>query len=50
VKGIIPTVLDVVTEVKLKVSWRWRKPELGCRAKGGGGDVKLFRNNKKGHL
>jgi hypothetical protein len=24
----------VVTEVKQKVSWRWPRPELGCRAKG----------------
>jgi hypothetical protein len=31
---VLPTVLDLVTEVKRKVSWRRPRPELGCRAKG----------------
>jgi hypothetical protein len=30
----LSTVLDLVTEVKWKVSWRLPRPELGCRAKG----------------
>jgi hypothetical protein len=34
VQGVLPTVLDLVTEVKRKVSWRRPRPELGCRAKG----------------
>jgi hypothetical protein len=34
VQGVQPIVLDVVTEVKQKVSWRRPRPELGCRAKG----------------
>jgi hypothetical protein len=33
-KGVLPTVLDLLTEVKRKVSWRRPRPELGCRAKG----------------
>jgi hypothetical protein len=33
VQGLL-TVLDLVTEVKRKVPWRWPRPELGCRAKG----------------
>jgi hypothetical protein len=35
VQGVLPTVLDLVTEVKWKVSWRWPRPELDCSAKGG---------------
>jgi hypothetical protein len=34
VQGVLPTVLDLVTVVKRKVSWRRPRPELGCRAKG----------------
>jgi hypothetical protein len=34
VQGVLPTVIDLVTEVKRKVSWRRPRPELGCRAKG----------------
>jgi hypothetical protein len=34
VQGVLPTVLDLVIEVKRKVSWRRPRPELGCRAKG----------------
>jgi hypothetical protein len=34
IQGVLPTVLDLVTEVKWKVSWRWPRPELGCKAKG----------------
>jgi hypothetical protein len=34
VQGVLLTVLDLVTEVKLKVSWRRPRPELGCRVKG----------------
>jgi hypothetical protein len=34
VQGVLPTVLDLVTEVKRKVSWRRPRPELGCRVKG----------------
>jgi hypothetical protein len=34
VKGVLPTVLDLVTEVKRTVSWSWPRPELGCRARG----------------
>jgi hypothetical protein len=34
VQGVLPTDLDLVTEVKRKVSWRRPGPELGCRAKG----------------
>jgi hypothetical protein len=34
--GVLPTALDLVTEVKRKVSWRRPRPELGCAAKGGG--------------
>jgi hypothetical protein len=31
--SVLPIVLDLVTEVKRKVSW-WRpRPQLGCRAK-----------------
>jgi hypothetical protein len=32
-QGVLPTVQDLVTEVKRKVSWRRPRPELGCRAK-----------------
>jgi hypothetical protein len=32
-QGILPTVLDLVTEVKRKVSWRRPKPKLGCTPK-----------------
>jgi hypothetical protein len=39
VQGVVPTVLDLVTEVKRKFSWRRPRPELGCRAKGGKMDV-----------
>jgi hypothetical protein len=31
---VLPTVLDLVTEVKRKVSWRRSTHKLGCRAKG----------------
>jgi hypothetical protein len=31
---VMPTVLDLVTEVKRKVSWRRPRPKLGCRASG----------------
>jgi hypothetical protein len=31
---VLPTVLDLVTEVKRTVLWRQPRPELGCRAKG----------------
>jgi hypothetical protein len=34
VQGVLPTVLDLITEVKRKVSWKRPRPELGCRAKG----------------
>jgi hypothetical protein len=34
VQGVLPTVLDLVTEVKRKVSWRRPRPKLGCRATG----------------
>jgi hypothetical protein len=34
VQGVLPTLLDLVTEVNRKVSWRRPRPELGCRAKG----------------
>jgi hypothetical protein len=34
VQGVLLTVLDLVTEVKRKVSWRRPRPKLGCRAKG----------------
>jgi hypothetical protein len=34
VQGVLPTVLDLVTEVKRKVSWRRPRTELGCRARG----------------
>jgi hypothetical protein len=34
VQGVLPTVLELVTEVKRKDSWRRPRPELGCRAKG----------------
>jgi hypothetical protein len=34
VQGALPTVLDLVNEVKWKVSWRRPRPELGSRAKG----------------
>jgi hypothetical protein len=34
VQGVLPTVLDLVTEVKRKVLRRRRRPELGCRHKG----------------
>jgi hypothetical protein len=34
VQGVLQTVLDLVTEVKRKVSWRRPRAELGCRAKG----------------
>jgi hypothetical protein len=34
-KLITRSVLDLVTEVKRKVSWRRPRPELGCRAKKG---------------
>jgi hypothetical protein len=34
VQVVLPTVLDLVTEVKRKVSWRRPRPEMGCRAKG----------------
>jgi hypothetical protein len=30
---VLPTVLDLVTEMKRKVSWRRPRLELGCRAK-----------------
>jgi hypothetical protein len=33
VQGVLPTILDLVNEVKRKVSWRRPRPELGCRAK-----------------
>jgi hypothetical protein len=33
VQGVLPTVLDLVTEVKRKDSWRRPRPKLGCRAK-----------------
>jgi hypothetical protein len=33
VQGVLPTVLDLVTEAKQKISWRRPRPELGCRAK-----------------
>jgi hypothetical protein len=33
VQGVLLTVLDLVTEVKRKVSWKRPRPELGCRAK-----------------
>jgi hypothetical protein len=33
VQGVLPTVLDLVTEVKQKVSWRRPVLELVCRAK-----------------
>jgi hypothetical protein len=42
----LPTVLDVVTEVKQKVSWRRPRPELGCRAKG----KKLWHRSSVLHL
>jgi hypothetical protein len=33
IQGVLLTVLDLVTEVKRKVSWRWPRPELGyCAA------------------
>jgi hypothetical protein len=35
VQGVLPLVLDLVTEVKRKVSWRRPRPEWGCRATGG---------------
>jgi hypothetical protein len=35
VQGVLPTVLDLVTEVKWKISWRRPRTELDCRAKGG---------------
>jgi hypothetical protein len=41
VQGVVPTVLQLVTEVKRKVSWRLPRPELGCRAKD---------KNKKKHM
>jgi hypothetical protein len=31
VQGVLPTVLDLVTEVKRKVSWRRPRPELDCK-------------------
>jgi hypothetical protein len=34
VQGVLPTVLDLATEMKGKVSWRRPRPELGSRAKG----------------
>jgi hypothetical protein len=34
VQEVLPTVLDLVTEMKRKVSWRWPRAEFGCRAKG----------------
>jgi hypothetical protein len=34
VQGVLPAVLDLVTEVKRKVSWRRPRPELDCRTKG----------------
>jgi hypothetical protein len=34
VQGVLLTLLNLVTEVKPKVSWRRPRPELGCRAKG----------------
>jgi hypothetical protein len=34
VQEVLPTVLDLITEVKRKVSWRRPRSELGCRAKG----------------
>jgi hypothetical protein len=34
VEWVLPTFLDLVTEVKRKVSWRRPRPKLGCRAKG----------------
>jgi hypothetical protein len=44
VQGVQPTVLDLVTEVKRKVSWRRPRSELGCRARGGGEDEHNFRS------
>jgi hypothetical protein len=34
VQGVLPTAIDLIIEVKRKVSWRRLGPELGCRAKG----------------
>lgn len=31
---VMPTVLDLVSEVERKVSWGQQRPELGCRSKG----------------
>jgi hypothetical protein len=33
-QGFLPTLLDLVTDVTRKVSWKRPRPELGCRAKG----------------
>jgi hypothetical protein len=33
VQGVLPIVLDLVTEMKWKVSCRRERPKLGCRAK-----------------
>jgi hypothetical protein len=30
-----PTVLDLVTEMKWKVSWRWPRPKIGLESHGG---------------
>jgi hypothetical protein len=32
VQGVLPIILDLVTELKQKISWRWPRPEIGCRA------------------
>jgi hypothetical protein len=42
VQGVLSTVLDLVTGVKRKVSWRRPRSELGYRAKGKKTVVKLF--------
>jgi hypothetical protein len=34
IQGVLPTVMDLVTELKRKVWWRRPRPELGFRAKG----------------
>jgi hypothetical protein len=36
VQGVLPTLLDLVSEVKRRVSWRRLRPEMGCRPKRGG--------------